>query len=116
MGNVRVEGQGRVAVVTLDRPPVNALDHETFLELTRTFRAFARGRRSRSLYGEALTEELLATPVRALRDRLPVAAGAPDVTVGDRLAFAATAIAGLVTLVGLIVFLPLVLIAGLLMQ
>jgi enoyl-CoA hydratase len=42
--NVRVEQDGRVAVVTLDRPPVNALDSRTFDELARVFQSFAHDR------------------------------------------------------------------------
>jgi enoyl-CoA hydratase len=40
------EGTERIAVVTLDRPPVNALDGATIKELTATFRAFGRDRRT----------------------------------------------------------------------
>jgi enoyl-CoA hydratase/carnithine racemase len=35
--HVRVEIEDRIATVTLDRPPVNALTHQTFLELTDAF-------------------------------------------------------------------------------
>ncbi len=41
---VRVEQTGRVAVVTLDRPPVNALDGATFAALAAAFEAFAHDR------------------------------------------------------------------------
>jgi enoyl-CoA hydratase len=41
---VRVEQTGRVAVVTLDRPPVNALDAATFAALATTFEAFTHDR------------------------------------------------------------------------
>ena len=44
MQNVHVEQTGRVAVVTLDRPPVNALDSQTFNELGEAFEAFAHDR------------------------------------------------------------------------
>ncbi len=44
MDNVRVERQGRVAVVTLDRPPVNSLDSQTFRELAEAFGSFAHDR------------------------------------------------------------------------
>jgi enoyl-CoA hydratase len=37
MDHVRIEQAGRVAVVTLDRPPVNALAHQTFDELADAF-------------------------------------------------------------------------------
>jgi enoyl-CoA hydratase len=42
--NVRVDQNGRVAVVTLDRPPVNALDSRTFNELAEVFESFAHDR------------------------------------------------------------------------
>ncbi len=38
--SVRVEIADHVAVVTLDRPPVNAVDHATLAELTDAFRGF----------------------------------------------------------------------------
>jgi enoyl-CoA hydratase len=44
MTNVSVELDGRVAIVTLDRPPVNALDAATFDEIGRTFESFAHDR------------------------------------------------------------------------
>jgi len=44
MSNVSVERDGPVAVVTLDRAPVNALDAATFAELADTFEAFAHDR------------------------------------------------------------------------
>jgi enoyl-CoA hydratase len=37
MDHVRIEHDGRVAVVTLDRPPVNALAHQTFAEIAEAF-------------------------------------------------------------------------------
>lgn len=37
MKNVKVEIDEGIAVVTLDRPPVNALDHETFAEIAEAF-------------------------------------------------------------------------------
>ena len=42
--NVRVDRTDTIAVVTLDRPPVNALDRPTLAELKDTFDAFASGR------------------------------------------------------------------------
>ena len=42
--NVRVEQAGRVAVVTIDRPPVNAIDARTFNELADAFEALAHDR------------------------------------------------------------------------
>jgi enoyl-CoA hydratase len=44
MTNVRIEQTGRVAVVTLDRPPVNALDSQAFNELAEAFESFAHDR------------------------------------------------------------------------
>jgi enoyl-CoA hydratase len=44
MQHVTVEIAERVAVVTIDRPPVNALDASTFRELTATFDALSAGR------------------------------------------------------------------------
>ena len=44
MQNVTVEQTGRVALVTLDRPPVNALDSTTFSELADVFGSFAHDR------------------------------------------------------------------------
>ncbi len=46
MPNVQVEHRDGVAVVTLDRPPVNALDQQTFEELARTFEGLDRQRES----------------------------------------------------------------------
>lgn len=42
--HVRIEQTGRVAVVTIDRPPVNALDSRTFSELADAFEGFAHDR------------------------------------------------------------------------
>jgi hypothetical protein len=81
----------------------------------RTFRAFVRGRRSRSLYSEALTPELLSTPVGAVRERLPVAGGVPRASAVDVLIFGMAAVSGLATLLSLIIFLPVVLAVGLLL-
>jgi len=44
MKTLRVEIADRIATVTLNRPPVNALSGEMFRELTQTFRGFARSR------------------------------------------------------------------------
>ena len=44
MEHVRVEIKDRIATVTLDRPPVNALTHQTFLELADTFGALSSTR------------------------------------------------------------------------
>lgn len=44
MGNLHVERSGLIAIVTLDRPPVNALDQATFIEIAETFESFAHDR------------------------------------------------------------------------
>jgi enoyl-CoA hydratase len=44
MSCVRTEIKDRVAVVTFDRPPVNALNAEAFRALTATFRGFAESK------------------------------------------------------------------------
>ena len=44
MSNVTVEVSDHVAVVTLDRPPVNAVDHATLHELTAAFRGLGDDR------------------------------------------------------------------------
>lgn len=57
----------------------------------RTWRAFARGRRSRNLYREEghLRDALLRETVGATRERLRIESGAPRAESGDRAAFAA---------------------------
>jgi enoyl-CoA hydratase/carnithine racemase len=45
--SVHVDVDDHVAVVTLDRPPVNAVDHATLAELTDTFRGLDSDRRVR---------------------------------------------------------------------
>jgi hypothetical protein len=82
----------------------------------RTFMAFVRGRRSRSLYQEPLTEELLSTPVHAVRSRLCISSGAPRATPSDLVAFVLTAAAGVFTLTSLVLFLPVFITIGLLLQ
>jgi enoyl-CoA hydratase len=52
MDNVRIERHDRVAVVTIDRPPVNALDAITFREIADAFESFAH---DRSLSAAVLT-------------------------------------------------------------
>jgi enoyl-CoA hydratase len=42
--NVKITKQERVAIVTLDRPPVNALDYATFTELARAFDSLSSDR------------------------------------------------------------------------
>jgi enoyl-CoA hydratase len=44
MDNVRIDINGAVATVTLDRPPVNALDEQTFAELAQAFDSLSAGR------------------------------------------------------------------------
>jgi enoyl-CoA hydratase len=44
MEHVRIEVHDRIAVVTLDRPPVNSLDEQTFLEIAEAFDGLSRGR------------------------------------------------------------------------
>jgi hypothetical protein len=61
----------------------------------RIFRAFARGRHTRNLYGERFDDALLASSVGALRARLGLAAPLPAPTARDRAAFAAWALAAL---------------------
>ena len=48
MSNVEVERDGHVAVVTLNRPPVNALDAATFAEIADTFESFGHDRSVRA--------------------------------------------------------------------
>jgi hypothetical protein len=52
----------------------------------RTFAAFLRGRRSKSLYGTRLSSDLLALPIAELRDRYAAATSARS-TVSDVLAY-----------------------------
>ena len=61
----------------------------------RTFRAFVRGRRARSLYGTRYDAALLARRVGEVRATLGIADTVPDATVGDVAAFAAAFAAGL---------------------
>lgn len=44
MGNITIEIENKVAVVTLNRPPVNALDHQTFTEIAQAFEALGATR------------------------------------------------------------------------
>jgi hypothetical protein len=55
----------------------------------RTWRAWVRGRHSRSLYREGMSEALLAEPVGHLRARLGLDGPAPEPTPGDRVSYAA---------------------------
>lgn len=47
--HVRVEVRDRVAVVTLDRPPVNALAYRTFEEITTTMERLSAGREASAI-------------------------------------------------------------------
>jgi len=87
-----------------------------FIAPRRTFRAFVRGRRCSSLYGQPLSEALLASPAEPVRVRLGLDRATPSGRARDVLAFAALGLAGLVTLVGFFVLAPLLLPVGLLMQ
>lgn len=44
MGHVQVEIKDRIAVVTLNRPPVNSFDHATFAEMASVFNELSAGR------------------------------------------------------------------------
>ena len=44
MSSLTVEVDNRIAVVTFDRPPVNALDHATFVEIAQVFGALGQSR------------------------------------------------------------------------
>lgn len=44
MEHVKLDYDGAVAIVTLDRPPVNALAHQTFAEIAEVFTALGSGR------------------------------------------------------------------------
>jgi hypothetical protein len=54
----------------------------------RTWRAFLRGRHSRSLYAEGYREALLGETVGALRARLGLDRAAPAATLGDHASYA----------------------------
>lgn len=78
----------------------------------RTFRAFARGRRSRSLYAEPFSEELLSAPVGATRKRLEIGPAPDRASAADALSFAGASTLGVVTLLFLVVFAPLLILIG----
>ncbi len=73
----------------------------------RTFAAFVRGRRSRSLYGLPF-EELLTSTVTETRRRMQVPDAAPPATLADRLLFAtAVATGSVVALATFVLAVPL---------
>lgn len=78
----------------------------------RTLRAFARGRRCRSLYREPMTEALLSATVGDVRRRLGISEAAASPSAGDVCAFAALAVASVATLVGMVVLAPVLLLVG----
>lgn len=69
--NVHVENADHVALVTLDRPPVNAVDHATLRELTDAFRALDDDREVRAAIFTAAGD-------RAFMAGLDLRAEAPD--------------------------------------
>lgn len=83
-----------------------------FVAPARTFRAFVRGRQSATLYAEPITDELLDAPADEVRARLGLAAEAAPGTPADALAFAATALLGVLTVVAFVVLAPLLLLVG----
>jgi hypothetical protein len=78
----------------------------------RTFQAFARGRRCRSLYAEPLGDELLSSPIGATRRRLGIAAVQCRATAVDAVLFVSTSILALSTLALLVFFLPVFVLIG----
>ena len=66
---VRTEIKDQIAVVTLDRPPVNALDAATFRALTETFRGFAR---SQSAHVAILTAQGELAIAQRLAGKSPI--------------------------------------------
>ncbi len=82
----------------------------------RTFRAFVRGRRSRTLYAEPLSAELLSSPVRAVRDRLGIPPDPPRANAWDVLVFIGASAVAAGTLASLVLFLPVFVVIGLTMQ
>lgn len=78
----------------------------------RTFRAFARGRRSRSLYSEPLTDELLSTQIGSARTRLGIPPASCRSTAVDALFFVGTSILGAFTLVLLVGLAPVLILIG----
>ena len=73
----------------------------------RTFQAFLRGRRSRSLYSEPLSEEILSASLGSLRARLGIPTEAGQAELKDLVAFGAVSVAGVVSALSLVVLAPL---------
>jgi hypothetical protein len=82
----------------------------------RTFRAFVRGRHSRTLYSEPCTDELLSARVGEARERLGIGPRPADASWSDALAFAGASALGVLTLVLSVVFAPVLIVIGLLWQ
>ena len=80
----------------------------------RTLRAFVRGRRSRSLYREALSEELLSTSIGAMRTRLGIPETEHSATHIDVLWFVGFSAAGLTALS--LIFAPILIPIGFLLR
>lgn len=78
----------------------------------RTFRAFVRGRRSRSLYSEPLSDELLSIPVASTRTRLGIPSGVCRSTLVDVSSFVGTSLLALCTLLVLVGLAPVFLLVG----
>ncbi|MDB5885591.1 MAG: putative enoyl-CoA hydratase [Polaromonas sp.] len=63
MKNIRLEIADRIATVTLARPPVNALDAETFREITQVFKALGQSREASVVVFTAEGERLFCAGV-----------------------------------------------------
>lgn len=87
-----------------------------FIAPRRTFRAFVRGRCSRSLYAAPLGDDLLATSVGKLREQLGIVPEAARPKTSDFIAFVMFSAAGVITAVSLVVFAPIFVLIGLFMQ
>ena len=78
----------------------------------RTFRAFVRGRRSRSLYSEPLTEALLASSVGSSRTRLGIPSATSPATLGDASLVLGVSLLGVLTLALLVALAPVLVLVG----
>lgn len=83
-----------------------------FIAPRRTLRAFVRGRRSRSLYAEPLTDELLASSVGSTRARLGIPPPGGRATFADRCLFLGVSLAAVLALVLLVALAPLLFLIG----